>query len=117
MMASEPTAERSWSSTESQNRWGSCSSRRTETHAVRSARLVSSIHERRSTVLPLPGGAETRKTPSADPADRRSKSSGRSMTDGGCLPEVIEDASPPHRLTRERVEELQRLGSSIVRYG
>ena len=89
--ASDPTAARSCSSTESQKRWGSCSSRRTETQAARSARFASSIHECSSTVFPLPGGAETSVTPPANPADRRSNSSGRATTDGRCVPEVIED--------------------------
>ena len=76
MTVSDPTAARSCSSIESQKRWGSCSSRRTETQAAQSLRFASSIQECRRTVLPLPGGAETSVTPPANPADRRSNRSG-----------------------------------------
>ena len=74
MKASSPTAARSFSTTASQNRWGSRSSRSTVTHATRSASPESSIHERSSTVLPLPAGAETSVTPAGLPAERRSNS-------------------------------------------
>ena len=47
----------------------------TETHATRSS--VCSVHERSSTVLPLPAGAQTRPTPPRGIAERRSNSPSR----------------------------------------
>ncbi len=106
--SSGPPIARSSSTTDSQNRCGSCSSRWTETHAVRSARSAASIHERTSTVFPLPGDAETRVTPAAKPADRRSNSSGRATTDGTLPARRHRIPSRAHRLTPENRQDVHR---------
>ena len=72
------TVWRSAPSTESQNLCASRSSRPTSTHAARSPRPASPIQDRSSTVLPLPGGAETTVT-RAGPSSR-SHSPGRDTT-------------------------------------
>ena len=69
---------RSAPSTDSQNRCGSRSSRPAGTHAARSARPASPIQDRSSTVLPLPGGADTTVTRADAPS--RSHNPGRDTT-------------------------------------
>ena len=64
---SAPAAPRSASTTDSQKRCASRSSRSTDTQAVRSPRPAASIHDRSRTVLPLPAGAETSVTPAEHP--------------------------------------------------
>src|SRR5260370_430815 len=69
---------RSAPSTDNQNRCGSRSSGPTGTHAALSSRPASAIHDRSSTVFPLPGGADTTVT-RADAASR-SNNPGRDTT-------------------------------------
>ena len=69
---SRPTAPLNASITASQKRWASRSPRSTDTHATRSRSPASSIHDRSSTVLPLPAGAEISVTPPAAPPESRS---------------------------------------------
>ena len=78
-----PTAPRSASTTDSQKRCASRSSRSTDTQAVRSSRPAASIHDRSRTVLPLPAGAERRVMPPAKPAESSSKSAVRATTECG----------------------------------
>ena len=65
--------------TASQNRWASCSSRRTDTHAARSP--AASSHERSRTDFPLPAGAQTTATPPGGVVDSRSWSSSRLISE------------------------------------
>ena len=58
-----PTAPASASTTDSQNRCASRSPRSTDTHADAVRGPTASAHERSSTVLPLPAGAQTTTTP------------------------------------------------------
>ena len=72
---SSPAAVASASITWSQNRCASRSPRSTVTQAT--AGSVPAAQARKSTVLPLPAGAQTRLTVPAGTADRRSKRTGR----------------------------------------
>jgi len=81
-MPPDPTAARSCSITESQNRCASCSPRSTETHAVRSPRFACSSHEPSNTVFPLPAGADTSVTPWRSPADSWSNNPFRATSEG-----------------------------------
>src|SRR5207244_4730709 len=117
--ASAPTAARSCSISESQKYWASCSARLTETQAARSLRAASSSQERRTTVLPLPAGAETSVTPPlCSAAESRSKSACRGIGRGAnmisCPPsrEVVPVATnPPPSSDRLRRSLEQRLRS------
>src|SRR5207302_5214918 len=69
---------RSAPSTDNQNCWGSVSPGPTDTHAALSSRPASPIHDRSSTVFPLPGGADTTVTRAEAPS--RSNNPGRDTT-------------------------------------